>query len=112
MFNSGATTKINILTLTLSEKTILNETKNHNPPPHQVKWSVPNMSLRKENIFGLFYSRLSNWQTLLINLRIVITNVVVVFIRKNCIQMVFVYFAFWGLQEEFSILPCSPCFTS
>jgi hypothetical protein len=24
--------------------------------------------------------------------------------------MVFVYFAFWGLQEEFSTLPCSPCF--
>jgi hypothetical protein len=22
--------------------------------------------------------------------------------------MVFVYFAFWGLQEEFSTLPCSP----
>ena len=35
---------------------------------------------------------------------------VVVFIRKNCIRMVFVYFAFWGLQEEFSTLPCSPCF--
>jgi hypothetical protein len=33
-----------------------------------------NMSLRKENIFCLFYSRLSNWLTLLINLRIVITN--------------------------------------
>jgi hypothetical protein len=36
---------------------------------------------------------------------------IVVFIRKNCIWMVFVYFAFWGLQEEFSTLPCSPCFT-
>jgi hypothetical protein len=24
--------------------------------------------------------------------------------------MVFVYFAFWGLQEEFSTLPCSPYF--
>ena len=24
--------------------------------------------------------------------------------------MFFVYFAFWGLQEEFSTLPCSPCF--
>ena len=35
--------KINILTLVLSEKKILNETKNHNPPPPlQVKWSVPN----------------------------------------------------------------------
>ena len=40
----GATKKINILTLVLSEKKILNETKNHNPPLHpplQVKWSVP-----------------------------------------------------------------------
>ena len=27
------TKKINILTLLLSEKKILNETKNHNPPP-------------------------------------------------------------------------------
>ena len=34
-----ATKKNNILTLKLSEKTILNETKNHNPL--QVKWSVP-----------------------------------------------------------------------
>ena len=39
MWNSGkkfalcATKKINILTLVLSEKKILNETKNHNPPP-------------------------------------------------------------------------------
>ena len=39
MLNSGgknfalrATKKINILTLVLSEKKILNETKNHNPP--------------------------------------------------------------------------------
>ena len=30
-----------ILTLVLSEKKILNETKNHTPPPFQVKWSVP-----------------------------------------------------------------------
>ena len=38
-----ATNKIYILTLVLSEKTFLNETKNHNPPPSplQVKWSVP-----------------------------------------------------------------------
>ena len=36
-----ATKKINIPTLVLSEKKILNETKNHNPPPLQVKWSVP-----------------------------------------------------------------------
>ena len=38
--------KINILTLVLSEKKILNETKNHNPPlpsPLQVKWSVPKL---------------------------------------------------------------------
>ena len=28
-----ATKKINILTLVLSEKFFLNETKNHNPPP-------------------------------------------------------------------------------
>jgi hypothetical protein len=34
--------KINILILVLSEKQILNETKNHNLPPLQVKWSVPN----------------------------------------------------------------------
>ena len=39
MLNSGkyftlcATKKINILTLVLSEKKILNETKNHSPPP-------------------------------------------------------------------------------
>ena len=33
--------KINILTLVLSEKKSLNETKNHNPLPLQVKWSVP-----------------------------------------------------------------------
>ena len=32
--------KINILTLVLSEKKILNEAKNHNPLL-QVKWSVP-----------------------------------------------------------------------
>ena len=32
--------KNNILTLVLSEKTILNETKNHTPP-FQVKWSFP-----------------------------------------------------------------------
>ena len=36
------TKKINILTLVLSKKKILNETKNHKPPPPlQVKWSVP-----------------------------------------------------------------------
>ena len=40
MLNSGK--KNNILTLVLLEKKILNETKNHNIPPLQVKWSVPN----------------------------------------------------------------------
>ena len=48
MLNSGkkkfgfARQKINILTLVLSEKQILNETKNHKPPL-QVKWSVPEL---------------------------------------------------------------------
>jgi hypothetical protein len=38
----GDKKKINILTLVLSEKKILNETKIHpSPPPFQVKWSVP-----------------------------------------------------------------------
>ena len=32
--------KIYIVTLVMSEKNFLNETKNHNPP-FQVKWSVP-----------------------------------------------------------------------
>ena len=41
MLNFG---KINILTLVLSEKKFLNETKNHKPPPPQVKWSVPNVA--------------------------------------------------------------------
>ena len=47
MLNSGkkialcATKNNNIRTLVLSEKKILNKTKNHNPPL-QVKWSVPN----------------------------------------------------------------------
>ena len=46
----GATKTINILTLVLSEKKFLKETKNQNPPPPppplQVKWSVPkNMGL-------------------------------------------------------------------
>ena len=52
MLNSGkkfalrTTKKINILTLVLSEKKILNEPKNHNPSL-QVKWSVPNIYLLK-----------------------------------------------------------------
>ena len=40
MLNSG---KINILTLVLSEKNFLNETKKPSPPL-QVKWSVPNVN--------------------------------------------------------------------
>jgi hypothetical protein len=32
--------------------------------------------------------------------------------NKNIVTNGFVYFAFWGLQEEFSTLPCSPWFTS
>ena len=38
MLNSGE--KKNILTRVVQKK-ILNETKNYNPPPLQVKWSVP-----------------------------------------------------------------------
>ena len=45
MLNSGKklwAKKKNILTLVLSEKKILNETRNHTPAtPLQVKWSVP-----------------------------------------------------------------------
>ena len=47
MLNSGKKNcalrdkKINILTLVLSEKKILNETKNHNPPPFKLNgWSL------------------------------------------------------------------------
>ena len=50
MLNSGK--KINILILVLSEKKILNETKNHNPPPPpQVKWSVP---YQVQNLFNKY----------------------------------------------------------
>ena len=35
------TKKINILTLVMSEKKILNQKKPIDPPPLQVKWSVP-----------------------------------------------------------------------
>ena len=42
MLNFCATKKLNILTLVLSEKKFLNETKNHNPSL-QVKWSVPKL---------------------------------------------------------------------
>ena len=55
MLNSGekklalCATKKNILTLVLSEKKILNETKNHNPPL-QVKWLVPYVCLREKTL--------------------------------------------------------------
>jgi hypothetical protein len=43
--------KINILTLVLSGKKILNEAKNHNPPPLQVKWSIPySKGLKDKNV--------------------------------------------------------------
>ena len=35
-FALGATKRINVLTLVLSEKKFLNETKNHNPPPFKL----------------------------------------------------------------------------
>jgi hypothetical protein len=54
MLNSGKS-YINILTLVLSDKKILNETKNHNPPPFQVKWSVPN---RQDKIAAVLYNLL------------------------------------------------------
>ena len=44
--------KKNIQTLVLSEKKILNETKNHNPPL-QVKWSVPYKIIEANCPFGL-----------------------------------------------------------
>ena len=44
--------KINILTLVLSEKKIMNETKNPNPPPLQVKRSVPNLDLSYQMIMS------------------------------------------------------------
>ena len=53
MLNSGKKNcalrdkKINVLTLVLSEKKILNETKSHTPPPPtpplQAKWSFSNV---------------------------------------------------------------------
>ena len=52
MLNSGkkivhsATKKINILTLVLSEKIFLNETKNHNPP-----FKLNGQSLKAGNTF-------------------------------------------------------------
>ena len=57
MLNSGekkftlCATKKNIPTLVLSEKKFLNETKNHNNPPFQVKWSVPKHFVNRSNMF-------------------------------------------------------------
>jgi hypothetical protein len=45
------TKKINILTLVLSEKKMLNETKNHNPPPFKLNgWSHQNQNIFFSNI--------------------------------------------------------------
>ena len=65
MLNSGKKIsslrdKKKILTLVLSEKKNLNETKNHNPtPPFQVEWSVPkyhaSLYLRHEYFFYFFF---------------------------------------------------------
>jgi hypothetical protein len=52
MLNSG---KKFILSLVLSEKIFLNETKNHNPPL-QVKWSFHNLRKLSLNINKSFYS--------------------------------------------------------
>ena len=62
MLNSGK--KNYILTLVLSEKRILNETKNHNPPsPLQVKWSVPDVikfvsDLQNSVVFSGFHQQI------------------------------------------------------
>jgi hypothetical protein len=69
MLNSGKKiralrdNKINILTLVLSEKKILNETKNHNPPL-QVKWSVPYIILTDLTCYFLYSheTNLDNYQ--------------------------------------------------
>ena len=59
--------KINILTLVLSEKKILNETKNHiPPPPFQVKWSVPkHFTIDSNNSLWYSYIKLSEWSIIL-----------------------------------------------
>ena len=41
--------KKNIQTLVLSERKILNETKNHNPPPH---FKLNGRSLRRQRVIG------------------------------------------------------------
>jgi hypothetical protein len=54
-----------MLTLVLFEKKIMNETKNHNPSPLQVKWSVPYVSPSNEIFFlhqdqNIFFSNIGN----------------------------------------------------
>ena len=57
-FGLLVTKKINILTLVLSEIFFLNETKNHNPPPLQVKWSVPKQPFSNFLCTGALYFRI------------------------------------------------------
>ena len=64
MLNSGKkicalTKKINIITLVLSEKTILNETKNHNPPPFKLNGRSLSGSQSVQVFHYLFISVLS-----------------------------------------------------
>ena len=60
MLNSGkkialcGTKKINILTLVLSEKKILNETKNHNPPPFKLNGRSLIYLIFNVNVFVMF----------------------------------------------------------
>ena len=50
------TTKKSILPLVFSEKKILNETKNHTPPPFQAKWSVPNSISKSPSKYFVIHS--------------------------------------------------------
>ena len=72
IFRAWRDKKKNILTLVLSEKKILNETKNHNnpplppPPSLQAKWTVPNEffkvfdSFVENQKYGLKFMELSS----------------------------------------------------
>jgi hypothetical protein len=44
--------KKNIQTLVLSERKILNETKNHNPPPPHPPFKLNGRSLRRQRVIG------------------------------------------------------------
>ena len=59
----------------LSEKKILNETKNHNPP-FQVKWSVPYIILTDLTCYFLYSheTNLDNYQVMLVKLSAGINN--------------------------------------